>query len=327
MVTVVVETTVTNSDLIQELIMAQTQNLILRIVVQRGEIGSTELAEVAPKFGLSSDAVRAAANRMARAGVLAKEGRGRGNVRYKVGPAGRAIVNQFIVKLMHWHMALEGQQAWDGTWLVVAFSVPEEQRDKRDVFRDRLIEMGFGLLSSSVWISPFDQEAEVEALVEELGLDRMVAILHCDHIHMPGLAGVHELVGTVWDLESLAEHYRDLNDRIEAFLAFLEQAGQGGEIDAEALFFEAMDLQNEVIEMILAEDPCLPPELLPSDWPSQRTHDLAHAVTAAVDRLEHVSERYEFLFHLIQGMEVLEVFRFRFEGDVGFRWPGEEDAG
>jgi phenylacetic acid degradation operon negative regulatory protein len=307
--------------------MAQTQNLILRIVAQRGEIGSAELAEVAQKFGLSSDAVRAAANRMARAGVLAKEGRGRGNVRYKVGPAGQAIVKQFIVKLVQWHLALEGEQAWDGTWLVVAFSVPEEQRGKRDDFRDKLGEMGFGLLSSSVWISPFDLEADVASLVGELGLDGMVAILHCDHIQMPGLAGVRELALSVWDLEPLAEHYRDINCRVEAFMAFLEQVVQGGEIDAEAIFFSAMDLQNEMLEMILTEDPCLPPELLPSDWPGQRTHELAHAVTAAVDRLEHVSEQYEYLFHLIQGMEVLEVFRDSFEGDVGFYWPGEEAAG
>jgi phenylacetic acid degradation operon negative regulatory protein len=306
--------------------MAQTQNLLLRIVAQRGEISSAELLEVAQKFGLSSDAVRAAANRMARTGLLVKVGRGRGNVRYKVGPAGQAIVDQFIVKLLHWHMALEGQQAWDGTWLVVAFSVPEDQRDRRDAFRDRLAEMGFGLLSSSVWISPFDQETEVAALVKELGLGCMVVILHCDHIQMPGLAGVRELADTVWDLDSLAQHYCDLNDRIEAFLAFLEQVRQGGEINAEELFFEAMDLQNEAMEMILSEDPCLPPELLPPDWPGQRTHELAHAVTAAIDRLAPVSECYEFLFHLIQGMEVLEVFRFRFEGDVGFRWPGAEEA-
>jgi phenylacetic acid degradation operon negative regulatory protein len=307
--------------------MAHTQNLILRIVAQRGEIGSTELAEVAQKFGLSLDAVRAAANRMARAGVLVKEGRGRGNVSYKVGPAGQAIINQLIVKLMHWHMMLEGQQAWDGTWLVVAFSVPEDQRGKRDDFRDKLGEMGFGLLSSSVWISPFDQEADVAALVGELNLDGMVAILHCDHIQMPGLASVRELARSVWDLEPLAEHYHDINRRVKAFMASLEQVEQGEEIDAETVFFEAMDLQNEVLEMILTEDPCLPPELLPSDWPGQRTHELAHAVTAAVDRLEPVSERYEFLFHLIQGMEVLEVFRPGFEGDLGFRWPEAEEAG
>jgi phenylacetic acid degradation operon negative regulatory protein len=301
--------------------MAQTQNLILRIVAQRGDIGSGELVEVAEKFGLSSDAARAAANRMARTGLLAKIGRGRGNVSYKVGPKGQAIVNQFIFKLLQWHVALEGQQAWDGTWLVVAFSVPEEQRVKRDIFRDRLIEMGFGLLSSSVWISPFDQEADVAALVGELGLDGMVAILHCDHIQMPGLAGVGELARSVWDLEPLSEHYRDLNHRIEAFLASLERVGQGKEIDVEPLFFEAMDLQNELLEIILAEDPCLPSELLPSGWPGRRTHELINTLTVAIDRMERVADRYAYLFHMIQGMEVLEVFRA--EGDDAFRWPHE----
>jgi phenylacetic acid degradation operon negative regulatory protein len=307
--------------------MAQTQNLILRIVAQRGEIGSAELAEVAQKFGLSSDAARAAANRMARVGLLVKRGRGRGKVRYELGGAGQAAVERFIRKFYSYHMSLEGEPAWDGTWLVIAFSVPEEQRVKRDIFRDRLVEMGFGLLSSSVWISPFDQEADVAALVEELSLGGMVAILHCDHIHVPGLASVRELAATVWDLEPLAEHYRDLNRRIEALMAFLEQVEQGVAVDAEALFFAAMDLQNEVMEMILTEDSCLPLDLLPADWPSQRTHELAHAVTAAIDRLEQVSERYEYLFHLIQGMEVLEVFRDSFEGDVGFHWPGAEAAG
>jgi phenylacetic acid degradation operon negative regulatory protein len=304
--------------------MAQTQNLILRIVAQRGEIDSAEMAEVAQKFGLSSDAVRAAANRMARTGLLAKVGRGRGNVRYKVGPAGQATVNQFIVKLLHWHVVLEGQQAWDGTWLVVAFSVPEDQRGKRDAFRDRLAEMGFGLLSSSVWISPFDQEAEVASLVAELGLDGMVAILHCDRIQMPGLAGVGELARGVWDLEPLAQHYRDLNHRVEVFAASLRRAGQGGQIDAEALFFEAMDLQNELMEMILVEDPCLPPDLLPPDWPGRRTHELINTLTYTIDHLDQIPTRYEYLFHMIQGMEVLEPLRSK--GDEAFHWPEAEEA-
>jgi phenylacetic acid degradation operon negative regulatory protein len=301
--------------------MAQTQNLILRIVAQRGEIDSAELAEVAQKFGLSSDAVRAAANRMARADVLTKEGRGRGNVRYRVGPAGQAIVNQFISKLFQWHMALEGQQVWDGTWLVVAFSVPEEQRVKRDAFRDRLIEMGFGLLSSSVWISPFDQEAEIAALVGELGLESMVAILHCDHIQMPGLAGVNDMARSVWDLESLAQHYCDLNRRIQALLASLERVEPGS---AEAIFFEAMDMQNELLEIILTKDPCLPTVLLPSDWPGQRTHELTHVVVNTIDHLEQVFDRYDYLFNMIQGMEVLEAFRV--EGDDALHWPEEHQA-
>jgi DNA-binding transcriptional regulator PaaX len=175
-----------------------------------------------------------------------------------------------------------------------------------------------------VWISPFDQETEVAALVEELGLNGMVAILHCDHIQMPGLAGVGELARGVWNLEPLADHYRDFNRRVEAFVTSLERAGQGKRVDAEAIFFAAMDLQNELMEMILAEDPCLPAELVPPGGPGRQTHELINTLTRTIDRLDQVSGRYDYLFHLIQGMEVLEAFRFK--GDDAFHWPHDEVA-
>jgi phenylacetic acid degradation operon negative regulatory protein len=301
--------------------MAQTQNLILRIVAQRGEISSGELLEVAQRFGLSPDAIRAAANRMARAGLLAKAGRGRGNVRYKVGPQGRALIQQLITKLHRWHMILEGQLAWQGSWLVVTFSIPEGQRGKRDALRTRLAEMGFGLLTPSVWISPLDQEGDVTALVEELDLNGWVALLQCQRIQMPGVESTSELVCRVWDLEALGDRYRDLNSRIEALQSSLERVERREEVDPEALFFETMNLQSELLEIILAEDPFLPAELLPPGWPSQRTHELIHALSRTVDQLDLVSSRYEYLLYMIQGMEVLEAFRL--ERYDGFRWPPE----
>jgi DNA-binding transcriptional regulator PaaX len=92
-------------------------------------------------------------------------------------------------------------------------------------------------------------------------------------------------------------------------------------VNPEALFFETMNLQSELLEIILAEDPFLPAELLPTDWPSQRTHELIHALSRIVDQLDLVSSRYEYLLYMIQGMEVLEAFRL--EGYDGFRWPPE----
>jgi phenylacetic acid degradation operon negative regulatory protein len=304
--------------------MAQTQNLILRIVAQRGEISSGELLEVVQKFGLSSDAIRAAANRMARAGLLVKMGRGRGNLRYRIGPQGQTLIEQFIAKILRWHMALEGQLAWDGNWLVVTFSIPEGQRGKRDTFRSRLTNMGFGLLSSSVWISPFDQEAEITALTKELGLSGQVTLLRCQRVWMPGVKGVGGLAYRVWGLEALETRYRDFNSRVETLLASLKRAKQGEEVDAEVLFFEAMDLQGELIDIILVDDPCLPDELLPPEWPGQRTHELLHTLTHTVDQFETVASRYEYLFHLIQGMEVLEAFRP--EGDGSLHWPFERSG-
>jgi len=301
--------------------MAQTQNLILRIVAQRGEIGSVELVEVAQKFALTSDAARAAANRMAKSGLLTKIGRGRGNVSYKIGPRGRKLIERFTAKLERWHMILEGELTWEGDWLAVTFSVPEGERGKRDRFRSELEELGFGLLSTSVWISPFDQEDEVMALVKELDLNGWVALLECRRIRVPGVESAGDLIRRVWDLDGLAGRYRDLNERIEALQASLEQAEQTETLDPEALFFEAMSLQSELLDVIFTEDPSLPPELLPEDWPSQRTHELIHAITRTVDHLDLAGSRYEYLLYLLQGMEVLETFRPK--GDDSFRWPSE----
>jgi phenylacetic acid degradation operon negative regulatory protein len=304
--------------------MAQTQNLILRIVAQRGEISNGELLRTAQRFGRSPDAIRAAANRMARAGLLTKVGHSRGNLRYQVGPQGQAIIQQFVAKIVRWHIALDGLSGWDRNWLVVTFSVPEIRRGRRDAFRSWLAETGFGLLSSSVWISPFDQEADVIAKIEELDITGLVALMRCQRMWLPGLKHVGDLACRVWQLDTLASRYRDLNNRVEALLASLERVKRGTVVDAEAIFFEAMDLEGELIDIILSEDPCLPAELLPENWPSQHTHELIHTLIRAVDRIESLGDSYEYLFHLIQGMEVLEAFRM--EGDDSLYWPGEEEA-
>jgi hypothetical protein len=82
-------------------------------------------------------------------------------------------------------------------------------------------------------------------------------------------------------------------------------------------------LQGELIDIILTEDPCLPTDLLPPDWPGQRTHELIHALTRTIDQLGLADSRYEYLLYLIQGMEVLEAFRQ--EGDDSFHWPSERE--
>ena len=305
--------------------MAQTQNLILRVVAQRGEISSGELLEVIRKFGLSPDAIRAATNRMVRSGLLTKTGKGRGNVRYTVGPQGQEIVNQFIGKFVRYHMALMGHTTWDGKWLVVTFSVPEEHRDKRDNLRAQLTGLGFGLLSSSVWIAPTDREAEVKAVLEELALHEHVALLHCESIWMPGMENARDLVYWVWHLQDLEAHYGDVNQSLEHLLASLKQIGHGEAVDVETLFFETMSLQGELMEIVLNEDPCLPLDLLPTEWVGKQTHELTHELGTTVARLEIAAdERYHYLFHALRGMEVLESFMP--EGDESFHWPEAEEG-
>jgi DNA-binding transcriptional regulator PaaX len=107
-------------------------------------------------------------------------------------------------------------------------------------------------------------------------------------------------------------------------MSSLEQIEHGETVDIEALFFEAMSLQGELMEIILNEDPCLPLDLLPVEWLGKHVHDLGHELSSTVARLEIADdERYHYLFHALQGMEVLESFMP--EGDESFHWPEPEE--
>ena len=75
--------------------------------------------------------------------------------------------------------------------------------------------------------------------------------------------------------------------------------------------------------VVAATAEAAPAELLPPGWPSQRTHELFHTLTRTVDQLDLADGRYDYLFHLIRGMEVLETFRL--EGDDSLHWPSERN--
>jgi DNA-binding transcriptional regulator PaaX len=132
-----------------------------------------------------------------------------------------------------------------------------------------------------------------------------VTLLRCQRVWMPNVESVGQLAYRVWGLEALGARYRDFHGRIEALLDLLERVGQVEDVDAEAVFFQAMGLQQEFLD-IFAEDPCLPVELLPSDWPGHHAHELFHALTCTIDQLELPDSRYEYLLRLIQGMEVVD---------------------
>jgi phenylacetic acid degradation operon negative regulatory protein len=48
-----------------------------------------------------------------------------------------------------------GRLKWDGRWRILIFDVPENQRQKRDMLRAKLTDLGFHQLQKSVWITPY----------------------------------------------------------------------------------------------------------------------------------------------------------------------------
>src|SRR3989338_10920333 len=58
---------------------------------------------------------------------------------------------------------------WDGRWRIVMFDVAEVQKRKRDYLREKLKELGFGMLQEYVFLSPHDVIKDFSEYVESIG--------------------------------------------------------------------------------------------------------------------------------------------------------------
>ena len=98
-----------------------------------------------------------------------------------------------------------GGDTWDGRWLVVLCSVPEEQRAKRHQLRSQLGFAGFGFLGAGVAISPhLEREAAATTVLQDLGLLPGAIVFRAE---TGDLVDGDDLLRRAWDLDALAAHY------------------------------------------------------------------------------------------------------------------------
>lgn len=61
-------------------------------------------------------------------------------------------------------LKIKRPKKWDKKWRIVIFDIAQIKKIYREAFRGKLKELGFFPLQKSVWIHPFDCEAEIELL-------------------------------------------------------------------------------------------------------------------------------------------------------------------
>ena len=66
---------------------------------------------------------------------------------------------------------------WDGRWRLIIFDIPEESRDKRNLFRELLKRNSFVKLQASVFISPYALNREAIIYLRQSGLMKYIRIL------------------------------------------------------------------------------------------------------------------------------------------------------
>lgn len=253
-------------------------------------IPSAALVDLLSVFGVSGAGARGAIQRLAQRGFLIGTRSGR-HTEYAVAPMTREITDSHVQVLFLSHRP----PAWDGSWTLLAYSVPEEAAAVRRTLRDRLRQLRFGALYDGLWLRPGDAgelvSAELSALPEALLPSQLTVFTQA---RLPSGTG-RDAVADAFQLREQAARYRTFLARweplaemlesspVETVLATLSSAGESARD-------EALRVRTSIMtdwRMLRRRDPQLPDELLGPDYPLHR----AVAVCSTVyDSLGPVAE-------------------------------------
>jgi phenylacetic acid degradation operon negative regulatory protein len=224
------------------------------------QLPSAALVRLTEEFGVSAVAARAALSRLARRDLLESSKVGR-RTYYRLTDRASAVLSEGRHRIMSFGL---DRGAWDGTWVLAAFSIAEEQRDLRHSLRTKLRWLGFAPLYDGLWVSPTADAGTAAAELTELGVATSTVFL-AGAPQVPGLRAPQE----AWDFGLLRRNYEEFVARYAPLLVRVRNGAVGA---SEALVARTgiMDTWRTFPNL----DPGLPVELLPADWPRAAARDV-----------------------------------------------------
>ena len=214
------------------------------------------IVEALGLVGFEEKAARQALTRAANAGLLVPSRVGR-RTRWSITPAGHESLTAAKNRLF----ATGPEQDWNGDWLLVLATVPENHRNLRHRLRTSLSWAGFGSLSPGVWLCPHPSHAaEARQVLASLGEAVQATLLHA---RLDDPEERQRLVSQAWDVAELDRQYRTFLDRFSDVRP--DSSGQA--------LAELSHLLYQWRRLLLA-DPGLPPQLLPPQWSGNRARRL-----------------------------------------------------
>jgi phenylacetic acid degradation operon negative regulatory protein len=167
---------------------------------------------------------------------------------YRLSSKGYEYLNKVLDAIHH------GTKHWDGKWRMVWFSIPENERPKRDKFRRFLEAQGFKPTLSSLWISPLDLTNNVLSYIKKNALEKYVLAVETSNIYSMQTEDLLK----AWDFEQ----YRSMFENYILHCEEILKTNRQNRFELKKLIFE--------YALILNSQPKLPIELLPKDWPMFR---------------------------------------------------------
>lgn len=231
------------------------------VLPRGGTVWTSTLLESLALFGIEDKAARQALARAARAGWLAGERVGRA-ARWHLTDQGRVLLAEGSARIYAFDPT---RKDWDGKWLLLVISIPEERRADRHVLRTRLAWSGFGSLGQGVWLSPDTRRQTGVDLIFN-GLERPTR----------STTFIAEL-GAIGDAAALVHDAWNLSELEQRYLRFTTEFAAAAETDISLAFTVKTRIVHEWRKFPFI-DPGLPTILLPPDWPGHRASTLFRAL-------------------------------------------------
>ncbi|MGH3356779.1 MAG: PaaX family transcriptional regulator, partial [Nocardioidaceae bacterium] len=157
-----------------------------------GRLSISALIRLMADLGVDEPAVRSSISRLKRRGLLEAERVG-GSAGYALSGQARAILDEGDRRIFERRRA-----RLDDGWVLVVFSVPESERQKRHMLRSRLSWLGFGTVTAGVWIAPGHLESETRDVLERYALSPYADLFHASYL---GFADLGTEIESWWDLQ------------------------------------------------------------------------------------------------------------------------------
>lgn len=212
------------------------------------------------EVGVDAQAVRSAASRMKRSGLLVPE-RVDGKAGYALSADGRKILEAGDRRIFG-----NGVRPSDDRWLLVLFSIPEPERSKRYLIRSQLARLGFAPGPAASWIAPASLLGEARTVLKRSELEGYVSFFEGDF--RPDSDEPH-IATSAWDLDMINKLYGEyLTAQRPISDAWVAEPGS----DCDA--FVAHMNNISAWRPLPYADPGLPPSVTPDGWLADEARDV-----------------------------------------------------
>jgi phenylacetic acid degradation operon negative regulatory protein len=240
---------------------------------ENGTVLAGELMPVAEACGQTPDQVRSCLRRLVREGLFTRDGTGR-EARFLATEEGMKALGTNLERHRLAYIQDHAGRGWDRRWRLVAFAVPERLRAARDAFRDRLLGLGGAAVTNGLYVSPHRWDKDVSGEADRLGLSDVITQASTDDLNVGGVTDPRELARRWWPIDELAVRYQQFVETYKGVPDALERMRVRHERLADAVFLPGALAVTVEFASVFADDPLLPPELLPRPWPGRAARDL-----------------------------------------------------